>query len=323
MFPLRKTGHWKRNCPIYLEEVKKAKALGASVSGIYVIDVHMSTSSSWVLDTGCGSHICTSVQVLHTRRTLAKGDVDLRVGNGARVDALAVGTYVLSLPSGLNLNLENCYFVASLSKNIISISCLDKIGFEIIIKNNSCSFYYDNIFYGSAQLINGLYILNQENMIFNINTKRLKTNDSNQTYLWHCRLGHICERRISKLPHFSGKGERASDLLGLIHSDVCGPMNTQARGGYQYFITFTDDFSSQDFDELLKECGIVSQLTPPGTPQWNGVSERRNRTLLDMVRSMMSHTDLPTSFWGYALETTAFTLNCVPSKSVQKKPHEM
>ncbi|KAL4310435.1 hypothetical protein GQ457_01G017510 [Hibiscus cannabinus] len=83
------------------------------------------------------------------------------------------------------------------------------------------------------------------------------------------------------------------------------------------------EYLSQDFDELLKECGIVSQLTPPGTPQWNGVSERRNRTLLDMVRSMMIHTDLPTSFWGYALETTAFTLNRVPSKSVQKTPYEI
>ncbi|KAK8597339.1 hypothetical protein V6N12_065809 [Hibiscus sabdariffa] len=394
-FHCNKSGHWKRNCPVYLEEVKKAKAVGASVSGIYVIDVNMSTSSSWVLDTGCGSHICTSVQGLHMRRNLAKGDVDLRVGNGARVAALAVGTYVLSLPSGLVLNLENCYFVPSLTKNIISVSCLDKIGFEIIIKNNCCSFYLNNLFYGSAQLINGLYILNQENEIFNINTKRTKTNDLNQTYLWHCHLGHISERRISKLHKdglldpfvfgqmdvcescllgkmtkapFNGKSERASDLLGLIHSDVCGPMNTQARGGFHYFITFTDDFSrygyiylmrhksealekftefrnevqnqhgksikalrsdrggeylSHEFDELLKECGIVSQLTPPGTPQWNGVSERRNRTLLDMVRSMMSHSDLPISFWGHALETAAFTLNCVPSKSVQKTPHEM
>ena len=41
---------------------------------------------------------------------------------------------------------------------------------------------------------------------------------------------------------------------------------------------------------------------PPGTPQCNGVSERRNHTLLDMVRSMMSLTDLPLSFWGYALD---------------------
>ncbi|KAK8608943.1 hypothetical protein V6N13_025253 [Hibiscus sabdariffa] len=172
---------------------------------------------------------------------------------------------------------------------------------------------------------------------------------------------------MTKAP-FNGKGERASDLLGLIHSDVCRPMNTQARGGFQYFITFTDDFSrygyiylmrhksealekfkefknevqnqhgksikafpsdrggeylSQDFDELLKECGIVSQLTPPGTPQWNGVSERRNPTLLDMVRSMMSHSDLLIYFWGHALETAAFTLNRVPSKSVQKTPYEI
>ena len=58
----------------------------------------------------------------------------------------------------------------------------------------------------------------------------------------------------------------------------------------------------------LRQCGIVSQLTPPETPQRNGVSERRNRTLLDMVRSMMSLTDLPILFWGYALETAAFTL---------------
>ena len=53
---------------------------------------------------------------------------------------------------------------------------------------------------------------------------------------------------------------------------------------------------------------IVSQLMPPGTPQRNGVSECHNRTLLDMVRSMMSLTGLPLSFWGNALERTAFTL---------------
>ena len=62
---------------------------------------------------------------------------------------------------------------------------------------------------------------------------------------------------------------------------------------------------------------------PPGTPQCNGVSERRNCTLLDMVRSMMSLTDLPLSFWGYALETAAFTLNRAPSKSIETTPYEL
>ena len=68
------------------------------------------------------------------------------------------------------------------------------------------------------------------------------------------------------------------------------------------------EYLSYEFGLHLKVRGIVSQLTPPGTPQHNGVSKHRNRTLLDMVRSMMSLTDLPLSFWGYALETTAFTL---------------
>jgi len=167
---------------------------------------------------------------------------------------------------------------------------------------------------------------------------------------------------------FTGFPERAPDLLELIHTDVCGPMSSTARGGFQYFITFTDNLSryvyvylmkhksetfekfkefqsevenqcgkkikalrsdrggeylSHEFSNHLKSCGIVPQLTPPGTPQRNGVSERRNRTLLDMVRSMMSQSDLPLSFWGYALETAAFTLNRVPSKSVDKTPYEI
>ena len=69
-----------------------------------------------------------------------------------------------------------------------------------------------------------------------------------------------------------------------------------------------EEYLSYEFGLQLKQCGIVSQLTPPGTPQRYGVSECRNRTLLDMVQSMMSLIDLPLSFWGYALETAAFTL---------------
>ena len=83
------------------------------------------------------------------------------------------------------------------------------------------------------------------------------------------------------------------------------------------------EYLSYQFGLHLKQCGIVLQLTPPGTPQRNGVSKHRNRTLLDMVRSMMSLTDLPLSFWGYALETATFTLNRAPSKSVEMKSYEL
>ncbi|GJZ07957.1 retrotransposon protein, putative, ty1-copia subclass [Tanacetum coccineum] len=65
------------------------------------------------------------------------------------------------------------------------------------------------------------------------------------------------------------------------------------------------EYMSQEFLDHLKDHGIIAHRTPPYTPQHNGVSERRNRTLLDMVRSMMNQTTLPKSFWDYALETDA------------------
>ena len=56
---------------------------------------------------------------------------------------------------------------------------------------------------------------------------------------------------MTKAP-FSGHSERASDLLGLINTDVCGPISSISIGGYQYFITFTDDFSIYGYIYLMR-----------------------------------------------------------------------
>ena len=55
------------------------------------------------------------------------------------------------------------------------------------------------------------------------------------------------------------------------------------------------EYLSKKFKDLCDEKGISRQLTIPGTPQQNGVAERRNRMLLDMVRSMMAQANLPIS----------------------------
>nr|GEU49899.1 hypothetical protein [Tanacetum cinerariifolium] len=71
------------------------------------------------------------------------------------------------------------------------------------------------------------------------------------------------------------------------------------------------------------ELVLKSGLSHPRTPQLNSVAERRNRTQLDMVRSMMCRETLPICLWGYALETTAHILNLVPTKKVSKTPFKM
>nr|GEU51616.1 retrotransposon protein, putative, Ty1-copia subclass [Tanacetum cinerariifolium] len=83
------------------------------------------------------------------------------------------------------------------------------------------------------------------------------------------------------------------------------------------------EYMSQEFLDHLKDHGIITHRTPPYTPQHNGVLERRNRTLLDMVRSMMSQTTLPKSFWDYAIESTTCILNMVPTNKVDKTPYNV
>jgi len=83
------------------------------------------------------------------------------------------------------------------------------------------------------------------------------------------------------------------------------------------------EYLSDMFKEFCEKKGIQRQLMIPRTPQQNGVAEYRNRTLLDMVRSMMAHADLPISFSGDALHTAAYILNRVHSKSVTATPYKL
>ena len=88
-------------------------------------------NSAWVFDTSFVSHICNSKHGLRIKTRLAKDEVTMRVGNGSKVDVIAVGRLPLHLPSGLVLDLNNCYLVPALSINIISGSCLMRDGFHL------------------------------------------------------------------------------------------------------------------------------------------------------------------------------------------------
>ncbi|RVW50569.1 Retrovirus-related Pol polyprotein from transposon TNT 1-94 [Vitis vinifera] len=95
------------------------------------------------------------------------------------------------------------------------------------------------------------------------------------------------------------------------------------RGGEYYGRYLEDGQSPGPFAKFLQEHGIVAQYTMPGSPDQNGVAERRNRTLLDMVRSMLSSSKLPKFLWTEALKTAVYILNRVPTKAVLKTPFEL
>ncbi|GJR32522.1 retrotransposon protein, putative, ty1-copia subclass [Tanacetum coccineum] len=402
----KEEGHWKRNCPLYLAELMKKKKTGgqnvaSTSSGIYTIELFAFPKNSWVYDTGCGTHICNTKQGLRGAKKLKRGSLYLYVGNGVRAEVEAIGSFDLVLPNGLIIVLDNCHYAPSITRGVVSVSRLVNKGFTQCFTDFGLSVSMNNMIYFNAITVNGIYEIDMRdstlpivNSMYSISNKRTKPN-LDSSYLWHCRLAHINKKRIEKLQHdgllkptdnepfdqcvscisgkmtrkpFSHKTEKVKDVLGLIHTDVCGPLRHVSKKGASYFITFTDDYSrygyvyllkhkhevfetfkvfknevenqlgktikairsdrggeyiSQEFKDYLKAYGIVQQLTPPYTPQHNGVSERRNRTLLNMVRSMMSLTTLPLSFWDYALESAARILNMVPTKKVDKTPYEL
>ncbi|KAL0381259.1 UNVERIFIED_CONTAM: hypothetical protein Sangu_0190200 [Sesamum angustifolium] len=133
---------------------------------------------------------------------------------------------------------------------------------------------------------------------------------------------------MTKKP-FVGQRMLANSLLDLIHIDVCGSLNTQARGRYSYFITFIDDYSRYGYVYLMRykfeafERFKEYRLEVENQTVERCASERKNQTLLDMVRSMMSFLELPLSFWGNALETVAKLLNMAPSKKISQMQYEI
>jgi hypothetical protein len=123
---------------------------------------------------------------------LNKGEVNQQIGNETRIAALI-------LPDRITLELNICYFVQVLSRNIISISYLTLNEFKINIEGKCYSFYNNDIYYRSNIYTNNLYILDLEMSMFNTKSKRNILGNQHPSYSWLCKLDHINKTRITKL----------------------------------------------------------------------------------------------------------------------------
>ncbi|GKC56420.1 zinc finger, CCHC-type containing protein [Tanacetum coccineum] len=247
------TGHWKRNCPRYLAELLKKKknaAFRVGGSGIFTIELNTFLNRSWIYDTGCGTHICNTMQGLRASRKLKPGALSLYVGNAQREAVEAIGVFYLCLPSGLEIVLNNCHYAPSITRGVIYVS---RDGFINRFVNNTIQVSRNNMVYFSAIPRDSIFEIDlsnsytNESSIYTVSNKRAKL-DLDSALLRHCRLGHISKKRIEKLQHdgllnptdlrafkkcvpcmsrkmarkpYTHQVERAKDLIGLIHTDGC------------------------------------------------------------------------------------------------------
>ncbi|GJZ81213.1 retrotransposon protein, putative, ty1-copia subclass [Tanacetum coccineum] len=244
------------------QELKKNKANTSSTSGIFTIELYsFPKTNSWIYDTGYGVE--------------------------------AIGSFDLILPSGMVLVLDNCHFAPSITRGVISLSRLWDNGFLYKFTDYGViSVSKDNVFYFNVIPCDDIFeidihnCVSNERSIYTCSNKKSKHN-LDSTFLWHCHLGHINKKRIAKLQHdgllksiddesfdvcvscISGKmtrkpfthaSKRVDDLLGLMHSDVCGPFRTTSRGGAKYYVTFTDGFSRYGYVHLIKHKHEVFEM---------------------------------------------------------------
>ncbi|KAI3707227.1 hypothetical protein L6452_25556 [Arctium lappa] len=131
-----------------------------------------------------------------------------------------------------------------------------------------------------------------------------------------------CEKgKMKRAPHKPKPEPSTNAPLELLHMDLCGPMRTQSLGGKKYIlvnlqkpvkILRTDngtEFKNNKVEEYLESVGISHQYSAARTPQQNGVVERRNRTLVEAARTMLSQSDLPLFLWAEAVSTACYTQN--------------
>ena len=234
--------------------------------------------TNWVLDTRSLIHICNSLQGLRISRRFKEGERFLNMGDGSRVPVLALGVVELFFESRKIL-LSECHFCPSFLLNVISVGQLAIEGYDFSIKKDILNIIVNDLSMMCGQLSSKIYILSWSVNVLCTPSKRPRLDNVDDSYLWHCRLGHINKNRISRLVKegilndigcesiktyesyllgkmikspFIEKGKRAKEILGLIHIDVCGPMNIAAMEGFSYFIIFTDDHSKFSYVFLMR-----------------------------------------------------------------------
>ncbi|GJW66826.1 retrotransposon protein, putative, ty1-copia subclass [Tanacetum coccineum] len=173
----------------------------------------------------------------------------------------AIGSFDLVLTNDIVICLDNCHYAPSITRGVVSV---------------------------------------------HICNKRAKRN-LDSTYLWHCRLAHINKKRIKQLQQDGLLKSTDDESFDQCESCLSGKMTKKPFPHIENQLGKTikairsdhgGEYISQEFKDYLKANEIVQQLTPPYTPQHNGVSERRNQSATHII-------------------------NMVPTKKVDKIPYEL
>ncbi|CAG9570824.1 unnamed protein product [Danaus chrysippus] len=211
----------------------------------------------WCIDSGCTGHMCNEKQMIEDFTQL---NSELNLANSERTQITGTGKVSISVDTGSEerqINLQNVFYVSDLRTNLLSVAKMTDRGFEVHFKKNDATVCDENgkIHLRADRVGNLYHVRMSQNTASNVENKK-KSID-----IWHQRLGHLNERdlkamsksglvygltfndheklsecdvcaseKLACVPFPKSSGQRTTELLEIVHSDVCGPMKTQSYG---------------------------------------------------------------------------------------------
>ncbi|PLW26426.1 hypothetical protein PCASD_25224 [Puccinia coronata f. sp. avenae] len=253
-----------------------------------------------------------------------------------------MGTAAVIQDSGKVVLLEGALYVPDLTRNLISLGKLIRDSVLIEKVGGSHVVNIDDGIRFTCSMINGALEVNSHigPISASYTAISLATHSAPTTPFrtWHSQLGHASFARIkAAVPNekLETTGHWKRYFLTLVdqHTGYISvtllKQKSEAMDAFLAFKIFfekqtghfiqkliTDgggEFVNKSLNNALESFGIQHNISPPYTPQHNGVAERANKTIINMARCMLSQSNLAKEWWGEAFRTAMAVTNCLPS----------
>jgi len=239
-----------------------------------VIDHDLAQYNEWWIDSGASQHMTFDKNGLH-KFIICKDPLKVKLADNSVLMAYGKGNIHLSVYDGtekVDLHLNDVLYVPKLQNKLLSLPAMIAKGASVQFKGKLCELIVKDKHYSIGYKHGKLFKLNTEP----IHKSYLCSSNSNASSVqtWHFRYGHLgydnlkllknksmvdglefdpeevlnddCEGcamgKLHRIPFPKNNNHKSTQLLELIHTDVCGPMSVESIGGSRYFVTFIDDF---------------------------------------------------------------------------------
>lgn len=275
-YTCNKYGHKSPECKSKNKETSQNSS-SSSYAAVFIATT--AQCDAWYVDSGASSHMVKDKSLLQNETTSVIKNI--RVADNKVLSVQCSGQVSLNTYNEKGQEKKvlftNVLYVPDLATNLLSVSQIIRSGGQVRFDKTGCVIMNNgNQIVATASIINNMYRLNMPGGGYAC----MSDVEENDIFLWHQRMGHLnfnslkkmsdntdhvtfsaksenltcvtCkEGKQTRLP-FRSEGNKAKGLLQLVHSDICGPMETQTPGGAKYFITFLDDFSKKIYVYFLR-----------------------------------------------------------------------